>query len=103
MLPHMTVSRVIEHVICMTGAEQIEKIQPALREPGAEPREPVIADLCAKAVLPRMTRAGVVHRYKRRCLKSGTQNILSLGDEAILFVRQQTLQLPLRDGHTNRS
>ena len=31
MLSHVAVSRVIEHVIGMTGAQQIEEVQPALR------------------------------------------------------------------------
>jgi hypothetical protein len=34
----------------MPGAQQIEEVQPALGRPGAEPGEPVIADLRAKPV-----------------------------------------------------
>jgi hypothetical protein len=35
----------------MTGPQQVEEIQPALRGPRAEPGETVVADLRAEAVL----------------------------------------------------
>jgi hypothetical protein len=58
----------VEHEVGMAGTQQIEKVQPALRWPGAKPREPVIADLGAETVHQFVSCAGVVDRYPGRCL-----------------------------------
>jgi hypothetical protein len=103
LLSHVVVSGVVEHVVSVPRAEQIEEVQPALRGPRAEPGEPLIADLRAKPVLPGMTRAGVVHADPGRCFQPRTQNILGFGDEPIVVFVQQTNQLPLRDRNPHRS
>ena len=99
MLSHVAIGRVVEHVIAMTGAQQIEKIQPALRRAEAESAESVIVNLRTKAVLRLMPCTGIVHRDIGRCLQPGAQNIPCFGNEIILFVGQQTLQLVFRDRH----
>ena len=53
--------RVVQHEAGMSGAQQIEEVQPALRWPRAEPGEPVAADLRAITVGPGVPRAGVVN------------------------------------------
>src|SRR4030081_504272 len=85
MLSHLAVGRVIEPVISMAGAQQIEEVQPALRCAGGEPGEPVIADLGAEAILARVARTGVVDRYKGRRLQPGAQNVLGFADEILLL------------------
>ena len=57
---HVVECPVIQHKIGMTAAQQIEKVQPALRSARAEPGEAVVADLRAEAVLGLMPRTGVV-------------------------------------------
>jgi hypothetical protein len=74
-LSHIAVSRLVEHVIGMASAQQVEEIQPAFRCAGSEPGEPVIADLRAKSVLADMPRTGIVDRHIRRCLQPGAQNV----------------------------
>jgi hypothetical protein len=58
----------VEHEVGMAGTQQIEKVQPALRWSGAEPGEPVIADLGAETVRHLVSCAGVIDRYPGRCL-----------------------------------
>src|SRR5258708_25226773 len=61
LVSHVVVSGVVEHGVNLTGAEQIEEVQPALRGPRTEPGEPLIADLRAKPILAGMTPTGIVH------------------------------------------
>ena len=65
---HIVQCRLVDDIVCVPGAQQIEKVQPALVGPGGEPGEIVIADLRAEAVLAGMARAGVVHRDPGRRL-----------------------------------
>ena len=52
----------IDHVIAVASAQQVQKIEPALRAGRAEPSEAVIADVRAGAVLRLVAGAGVVDR-----------------------------------------
>src|ERR1700722_16519230 len=103
MLAHVIVGRVIEHVVGMAGTQEIKEVQPALRRAGAEPGEPVIADLSAETVLAGVARASVVDRDKWRGLQPGAQNVLCFADEIHVFVGQQALELTLRDRYANSS
>ena len=100
---HVVVSVVVEHVVSVTGAEQIEEVQPALRRPRTKPGEPFVADLRAKAVLPRVTRTGIVRADPGRCFQSRAQNIPGFDDEALVVFVQQADQLPLRDRNPHRA
>jgi hypothetical protein len=102
LVSHVVVSVVVEHVVSVAGAEQVEEVQPALRRPRAEPGKPLIADLRAKAVRRFMPRAGVVHRYPRRRLQSGAQHVPRFGHEVILLVGQQPLDLTFGDRQADR-
>jgi len=102
MLAHIGIRRVIEHVIGMPGAEQVEEIQPALRGPRAEPGEPLVADLCAKPVLPGMACTGIVDADPGRCFQPRAQDIPGFGDQPLMVFVQQPNQLPLRDRNPHR-
>ena len=95
LVSHVVVSGVVEHVVSVAGAEQIEEVQPALRGPRAEPGEPLIADLRAKPVLPGMPRAGVVNCDPGRCFQPRAQNLVGFGDQPLMVFIQQANQLPL--------
>src|SRR5450631_1835736 len=103
LVSHVVVSGVIEYVIGVSGAQQIEEVQSALRGPRAKPGEPFIADLRAKPVLPGMTRTSVVHADPGRCLQSRAQNILGFGDEPLMVLVQQANQLSLRNRNPHRA
>ena len=74
LVSHVVICGIVQHVIGMAGAQQIQEVQPAFRRPGAKPCEPVIADLRAKAVLPlwrapvsvRQTPSGTSARFANR-------------------------------------
>ena len=55
--------RGVDHVVGMTGAQQVEEVQPALRWPGGEPGEAVIADVRGVLVAPGMAGAGIIDRH----------------------------------------
>ena len=99
MVSHVVVGRVVENIVGVSGAQQIEEVQPALRGPRAKPGEPFIADLRAKPVLPGMTRTGVVDADPGRCFQSRAQNILGFGNEPLVLVVQQANQLSLPSKH----
>ena len=102
MLAHVGERRVIDDVVGVSGAQQVEEVQPALAAGGAEPGEPVVADLRADAVGAAMARAGVVHRDPGRRLQPGAQNLAGLRQEAVLLVGQQAHDLPLGDADADR-
>ena len=54
---HVAQGRIIDHVVRVSGAQEIEEVQSALAGPRAEPGEAVFTDLCAKASLSGMARA----------------------------------------------
>src|SRR6185437_16985164 len=85
----------VQHIIAMTGAQQIAEVQPALGETSAKPSEAVVADLRAEAVFRPMPRAGVIERYPRRVRQPGAQHSAGFIDKAPLALGQQTLHFPL--------
>ena len=103
MFAHIGVGCVIQCVIGMTGAEQIEAVQPVLRGPRAEPGKPLIADLRTKPVLPGMARAGIINADPGRRLQPRAQNSLGLGNEVSVVLVRQANQLPLGDRDPHRS
>ena len=98
---HIVQRRLIDDVVCVSGAQQIEKVQPALARPRAEPSEVVVADLSAEPVLASVTRAGVVHRDPGHRLKANPQHVEGLRQESILPSNQQAHHLSLGDAHTD--
>ena len=99
---HIVQRRFVDDVVGVSGAQQIEEVQPALARPGAEPGEVVIADLRAEAVLACVARAGVVHRDPGRRLQARPQHVTVLGEEPILSGDQQAHHLSLGDGDADR-
>jgi hypothetical protein len=95
---HIVQRRVVDDIVCVPGAQQIEEVQPALARPGAEPGKFVIADLRAEAVPARVTRARVVHGDPGGRLQACPQNVTVLGQEPILSGDQQAHHLSLGDG-----
>ena len=83
----------------MTGAQQLEEVEPALRGGGAEPGEMVVADLGADRVVGPVPRAGVVDADPGGTLQAGPQYRLGLRTEAVLAADQKAHQLPLGDHH----
>src|ERR1700730_19120509 len=63
---HIGERRGIDDVIAMSGAQQAEEVEAALRSGGAEPAEMVVADLGADAVRRLVAGGGGVHRGPRR-------------------------------------
>ena len=61
-LTHIVQRRLIDDVVCVSGAQQVEKVQPALAGPRAEPGEVVVADLRAEPILAGVAGAG--HRSR---------------------------------------
>ena len=59
----------------MSGAQQVEEVQPALARARAEPGEIVVADLRAKAVAPRVSRAGIVDADPGGALQPRPQHV----------------------------
>ena len=94
---HVAQGRIIDHVVGMSGAQEIEEVQPALAGPRAEPGEAVVSDLCAEAILSGVARASIVHRDPCRRLQAGPQHLTVLDEEVTLAVNQQTHDLALRD------
>src|SRR6266700_1795327 len=56
---HVAQRRIIDHVVGVSSAQQIEEVHTALAGPRAEPGESVVADLRAKAILSGVARAGI--------------------------------------------
>ena len=95
MFAHVVVSGVVEHVVSVAGAEQIEEVQPALR---GRVRNQVNHSLpiCVQNPFFPACRAPVSSTLTHGDISSpGTQNILGFGDEAFVVLVQQTNQLPL--------
>ena len=96
---HVGERRVVDDVVGVPGAQQVEKVQPALALPRAKLGEIVIADMGAEPVPPGMPCAGVVHRHPGRCRKSRPQDLAALRKETLLSLDQQPRHLPLRNRH----
>lgn len=87
----------------MSGAQQVEEVQPALARARAEPGEIVVADLRAKAVAPRVSRAGIVGADPGGALQPRPQHVTGFGEEAILLINQQAHHLALGDVDAERA
>ena len=59
MLMHVGECRIVDDVVSVSGAQQVEEVQPALAASSGEPGEVVVADLRADTVGAAMARAGV--------------------------------------------
>jgi hypothetical protein len=94
---HVAQGRVIDHVIGVSGAQEIEKVQSALAGPRGEPGEAVVANLGAEAILSGVARAGIVHRDPGRRTQAGPQHVAVFGKKVVLTINQQTHHLALRD------
>ena len=79
-LTHIGQRRLIDDVVCVSGAQQIEKVQPALARPRAEPGEVTVTDLSAEPVLAGVTCAGVIHRDPGCRLEANPQEVAGLGN-----------------------
>ena len=88
---HVAQGRIIDHVVGVSGAQQIEEVQPALAGPRAEPGEAVVTDLCAEAILSGVARASIVHRDPCRRLQASPQHLTVLDEEVTLAVNQHRL------------
>ena len=98
-LVHVGEGRAIEDVVLMAGAQEREKVAPALREGGGEEGEAVVPDLGGHAVPGAMAGAGVVDRDPRGGLEAGPHHRLGLGDQGRALGGQQPHHLALGDGH----
>jgi hypothetical protein len=85
----------------VSGAQQIEKVQPALARPRAEPGEVIVTDLGAEPVLAGVTRAGIIHRDPGCRLQASPQHVASLRQEAVLPSDQQAHHRSLGDAHAD--
>ena len=94
---HVAQGRVIDHVIGVSGAQEIEKVQSALAGPRGEPGEAVVANLDTPAILSGVARAGIVHRDPGRRTQAGPQHVAVFGKKVVLTINQQTHHLALRD------
>src|SRR3954467_10441944 len=61
-VPHVGQSLGIDHVICMTGAQEFQEVQPALGSGGGEGGEMVVADLGTGTLAALMASSGVIDR-----------------------------------------
>ena len=89
MITHVAQGRVVDDVVGMTGAQQVEEVQPALAARRAEPGEIVIANLRADAVGAAVACTGVVHAHPACGLQSSPQHIAGFRQESILPINQQ--------------
>jgi hypothetical protein len=81
----------------MAGAQEIEKVQSALRSGGAKPGKVIIANLGAVAVRGFVACAGVIDRDPGCTLQAGPQYVAGFVQEALLARGQQAKDLPLGD------
>ena len=98
---HILQCGLIDDVVCVPGAQQIEEVQPALACPRAEPGEIVVADLRAEPVLAGVAGAGVIHRDPGRRPKASPQHVAGLPQEPVLPSDQQAHHLSLGDAHAD--
>ena len=84
----------------MASAQQLEKVEAALRIRCAEPGEVGIADLRAKTILGLVAGTGVIDRDPWGTRKPGSQCIASLGEKVVLLLDQETDHLALGNEDT---
>ena len=94
---HIGHGGVVDHVVAVPGAQQLQEVQPALRSSRGEPGEVIVADLGTHAVRSLVAGAGVVDRDPPRGLQPGAAHIRRLGQEARPGVGQKPHNLPLGD------
>ena len=82
--------RLVQHIIWISGAEQIEEVQSALRSAGAEPGNESLP-IGAKPVLAGVPGASIVHRNEWRCRQPGTEDCKGFADERSCLSVEQTL------------
>ena len=100
---HIVQCGFVDDVVGVSGAQQIEEVQPALARPRAEPGEVVVADLRAEAILAGMARTGIVDRDPGRRLQASPQHLTAFSQEAVLTIDQQAHHLALGDADADRS
>jgi hypothetical protein len=100
MFAHIGQGGIVDHVIGVPGAQQVEEVQSALASRRAEPV--VVANLRADAVGAFVAGTSVVHCDPTGRLQTRAQHITCFGQECILVGDQHTHDLPLGDVHTNR-
>ena len=100
---HVGQRRVVDHVVGVAGAQQVEEVEPALGRPRAEPGEVVVADLRAEAVAASVACAGVVHRDPGSGLQPRPQHVTAFDQKTVLAIDQQPHHLALRDAETHRA
>src|SRR5271168_476461 len=93
----------VDDVIVMSGPQQFEEVEAALRARGRKIGEMSVADLGAEAILAFVTRPGVVGRDPRRVGQAGPQYGARFLYEALLAGDQQTNDLSLGDQDANPS
>src|SRR5580698_2161613 len=86
---HISECLSVDDVIAVAGAQQFQKIEPALRAGRAEPGETVVADVRAEAVLRLVAGTGVVDRDPGSRGEPSPKNVLCLGQEKGLGADQQ--------------
>jgi hypothetical protein len=102
---HVVKCQVVQHVVGMSGTQQIEEVQPALGGSRAEPGEAVVADLRVKAVFGFMVGPALLSRK----LMAGHEQLLTLASDIVsAHVSNNAVspdQLPLRPipGDSRRS
>jgi len=94
---HVGQRRSINDVIAVTGAQQIEEVEPALRGRGPEPGEVFITHLGAEAVAGFVARASVVHRNPGGARQALAEHVAGFVEEAVLPLDQQAQDLALGD------
>ena len=75
---HIVQGHVVDHIVSVTGTQQIKEIQPALAGSGTEPGEAAVADLRTEAILAGVPRTGVVHCDPGRSAQAGAQHLAVL-------------------------
>ena len=78
----------VDHIIPVTGAQQLEEVEPALGAGRPEPGEAVVADVGAEAVLRLVAGAGIVDRDPGGRGEAGAQHFLCFVEEAVLALDQ---------------
>ena len=95
---HVVHRRLVDHVIAVTGAEQVKEVQPALGEGGEEPGEVVVADPGASAVPPLVAGAGVVDGDPPRRFQARPQHARVLRQKPVGSFVEKPVHLALGDG-----
>ncbi len=99
---HVLQSCIVDRIVSVTRAQQVEEVQPALAARRAEPGEVVVADLRADAIGAAVARASIVHRDPVGRFQASTQHLAGLRQKVVLPVDQQAHELTLGNADPNR-